>query len=159
MDAGLAGHGRDTPMFSFDGKQFNARVVAAHDADTVRVVYDTEHEGYKQLILRLYGIDAPEIRSSNKDEKAAAVRARDALLNMMLPGKFPEGYAEKQVTAVLDKHVALVKVVCRACDKYGRVLAELYDAQGSSKESFNDKLIKAGHAKAYFGKTKQAWGV
>ena len=43
----------------------------------------------------------------------AAVRARDALqlLNMMLPGKFPERCAEKQVADVLDKHVALIKVV------------------------------------------------
>ena len=151
-------HGKETPMFSFDGKEFVARVVSVHDGDTVHVVYNTEHEGYKQLILRLYGIDTPEIRTADPKEKKAAVRARDALLDMMLTGKFPEGYAEKQVTQVLDEHVVLVRVVCRKADKYGRVLAELYTTADTAKEhSFNQQLVDAGHAKSYFGKTKEVW--
>lgn len=156
MHAAFLGHGRKTPMFSFDGKEFLARVVGCHDSDTVRVVYDTEQDGYKQLILRLQGIDAPEIRSSDPKEKKAAVAARDCLLSMMLQEPVAEGMTEKEVTALLDSHCVLVAVVCKTFDKYGRVLGELHN-EGKTGGSFNQRLIDLGHAKPYFGKTKEAW--
>ena len=145
-------------MFSFDGKEFVARVVRCHDADTIRVVYNTENDGYKQLILRLYGIDAPEIRSKNLKEKKAAAKARDALLEMMLRVPVQPGMTEKEVTALLEGQCVKVKVVCKPADKYGRVMAYIYALDDVQTEhSFNDALVDNGFAYPYFGKTKQAY--
>lgn len=126
--------------------------------DTIRVVYNTQHEGYKQLILRLYGIDAPEIRSKDPKEKLAATQARDALLGMMLQEPVQAGMSEKQVDAVLDGRCVVIRVVCKAFDKYGRVLANLHSPDDIDQaRSYNSSLVELGHAKAYFGKTKEPW--
>ena len=37
MQVGFKAHGRTTPMFSFDGKQFAARVVGCHDSKFTHV--------------------------------------------------------------------------------------------------------------------------
>ena len=150
---------RTTPMFSWEGKQFEARLVSAHDGDTVRVVFQAEPGTYKQFILRLEGLDTPEITSHDPEERAAAVAARDRLLNLAAPEVFPAGsvpQASKAVEKLLHDEVVLVHLQTGAFDRYGRLLSKLWPlASPPPAKSINETLVAEGHAYRYFGKTKQ----
>ena len=154
-------HDRTTPMFGWEGRSFRARIVDAHDGDTVRVVFRTDDETYKQFILRLAGIDTPEINSKDLREAAAAVRARDRLLQLLAPRVFPGGaaYSKKDVLRLLHDEVVLVDIDLRTADKYGRTLAVLRPV-GTGKGdhvSVAETLVAEGHAKRYDGGHKEGW--
>lgn len=146
-------------MFSWEGRRFEARLVSAHDGDTVRVVFQAAPGDYRQFILRLEGLDTPEITSHDPDEKVAALAARDRLLNLAAPDVFhvdsvPQ--ATKAVEKLLHDNVVVVQVRTGAFDRYGRVLSELWPhASPPPAQSINETLVKEGHAYRYFGKTKQ----
>ena len=59
-----------------------------------------------RVSVRLNGIDTPEIKGKNEDEKTAAKNARDALSSL-----------------ILHKEVILKNV---STEKYGRLLADVY---------------------------------
>ena len=125
--------------------------------DTVRVVFQTDPGSYKQFILRLEGLDAPEISSHEPAEHAAALASRDRLLNLAAPGVFLQGkipQAQKAVEQVLHDNVVLVQVHTGAQDKYGRTLARVLTADGID---INSVLLAEGLACAYDGGHKQAW--
>ena len=85
--------------------------------------------------VRLAGIDTPESRTRDLEEKKLGLEAK-ALLS--------EFCSEGFVLHSLGK------------GKYGRILGVLYDTHG---ESINQKLIDAGLAVEYWGGTKtKVWG-
>lgn len=88
-------------------------------------------------VIRLMGIDTPEIKAKNATEKAAAVAARDFLRGL-----------------ILDK-VIIIK--CLEFDKYGRLLGNLFTTDNTTK-SLSELMIEKGHAKAYDGGKKEGWG-
>jgi micrococcal nuclease len=81
------------------------------------------------------GIDTPEMKSKNVNEKQAAVAARDFLSNL-----------------ILDK---IIIVECGDFDKYGRLLGELYFE--GNPVSLSKQMIEKGYAKAYDGGTKEGF--
>ena len=159
MDEEWRPHDRTTPMFSWEGRSFRARLVDAHDADTVRVVFRTDDESYKQFILRLAGIDAPEMNSKNVQEASAAVRARDRLLQLLAPGVFESAgpYSKKDVLRLLHDNIVLIDIDTKQYDKYGRLLAVVRPSGG--RISVADTLMAEGHAKRYDGGHKERWGL
>ena len=132
-----------------------ARLVAAHDCDTCRVVFDTEH-GMRQFIIRVYGIDGPEMNSKDPEEKLHAVLARNQFLEVAAPGVFSRHsqYTQKQIVEKLAVNLTLVTLELGQQDKYGRLLATVTSAQGVD---VGQRLIDTGSAHAYFGKTKEPW--
>jgi micrococcal nuclease len=86
--------------------------------------------------VRLSGIDTPELRTKNDDERKAALIVRDALADLIL---------QKDVTL---SHVTY--------DKYGRLLADVRFGE----IHLSHWLIENRFAVEYFGKTKmspQSW--
>lgn len=155
-------YGRKTPMFSWEGREFEARMVAAHDGDTCRVVFRVDDHSYKQFILRLEGIDTPEVNSKDPEEKKAAFAAKSRMLSLVAPGVFDErmSYSDKQVVEKLEHQVVLVHVLTGHYDKYGRLLARMYKTPYSSTDkSVNEILVTEGYAHSYDGGHKSAWHV
>lgn len=116
--------------FTLDGLIKTAKVIKVYDGDTITVVFKHNDE-YNKWNCRIYGIDTPEIKSQNPEEKKAGIIARDFLKNLIL---------EKIVT-----------IECLDFDKYGRLLANIF---------YNDKnimkiMIENNYAKLYFGGTKE----
>ena len=126
-----------TAKFTLLGHKTYAKCVYVYDGDTVHVVFKMPNgnECYK-WVVRMNGIDTPEMKSKNVTEKKAAVLARDFLKEQ-----------------ILDK---IIIVDCLEFDKYGRLLAELYTE--GNPVSLSRQMIEKGHAKAYDGGTKEGWG-
>lgn len=118
--------------FSLACMACKARVASVYDGDTITLVFKLQ-EQYVKWSCRLEGIDTPEMKSKNAEEKASAVKARD-----FLRGK------------ILDK---VVDVVFGDFDKYGRLLAKV----SIDDLDINKLMLSEGYAKAYDGGTKEAW--
>lgn len=119
--------------WTFAGKTKSAKVVDVYDGDTVTIVMWVGMQRYS-FKFRLYGIDAPEIRTKNAKEKLAAVKSRD-YLGALIMGK-------------------RVKVVFSdSNDKYGRLMGTIY-VRGVD---INQKMVSDGHAKKYLGGKKEAF--
>ena len=132
----LVNYTHKTNKFSLNGYKTYAKCVHVYDGDTVHVVFrqPNNNECYK-WIIRLVGIDTPEIKSKNTAEKEKAVIIRDYLRGL-----------------ILDKIIILD---CLEFDKYGRLLGNIY-IEGS-EISISQNLIDKGYAKAYNGGTKELW--
>jgi micrococcal nuclease len=118
--------------FSLKDHVYNAKVINVYDGDTITVVFKFKDEFYKWN-CRLNGIDTPEMKSKDLNEKNAAIRARNFLREKIL-GK-------------------IVKLYCSDFDKYGRllVIVEYED------ENINNTMIDNGYGKYYFGGKKEDW--
>ena len=122
-------------QFGFDGETKKAKVVSVYDGDTIKVVFPFLRKLYK-FNCRILGVDTPEIRTRNKDEKEFGLKVRDELRKK-----------------ILNKVVTLK---CGEFDKYGRLLVNI---KLSDEETIKDWLINNNYAFAYDGGTKKKWKV
>ena len=113
---------------------YKANIVSVYDGDTVTADIDLGMEVWiKGAKLRLYGIDAPEVRGP---EKTQGIRSRDVLASML---------ADREV---------VVQTIEDKKGKYGRWLAVLW-VKGKGQWcpvdnwcSANDYLVSTGFAVA-----------
>ena len=111
-------------------KVYVTRIV---DGDTVDVDIDLGFGMiYKNQRVRMMGIDTPESRTRNLEEK--------------FYGKASKAHLKK----ILDGQE--VQLVSHDKGKFGRILGELY--VGNSNFSVNQQMIKEYHAVPYFGQSK-----
>ena len=109
------------PISSFAG-QF--KVVQVYDGDTVKVI-----ENGKEIIVRLVGIDAPEIsRIKHVPGQPFCLKAKEHLS-----------------TLVLNK---VVDIKFYAKDESGKLLGEIF----ADRANINIEMINAGLAEVYRGK-------
>ena len=100
------------------------------DGDTVDVDIDLGFDVVlKKQRVRLHGINAPESRTRDLEEKARGLAAKDF------------------VVSILKKHNNQFILHSQGVGKYGRCLGEIF--LGDVK--LNDLLITEGHAVAYQG--------
>ena len=117
--------------------RYQAQVTKVYDADTITADIDLGFHTWRlNEKLRLYGINAPEIRSNaNKkitsEEKQRGLAARDALRNRIL---------NKPITLCTIKANNKRREDKRG--KYGRYLAKIY----IDGENINDWLVAKGFA-------------
>jgi endonuclease YncB( thermonuclease family) len=131
----------NTPLFSLDnlgGKtkygMRPARLVGAHDGDTVSVVIRMYGENGSDCAVRfnvrMNGIDTPEMFSPVPEEKVNATLARNRLISILTRGiveLIPERkYTRNEINARLCEHTHIVYMKTHGMDKYGRVLADVY---------------------------------
>ena len=118
---------------------YKAELIRVVDGDTVDLIIDLGFDTSRKERFRLYGIDAPEMRT--KEGKEAKAWLWEAL---------------QPLEAIYVQTVQLSTKAKR--DKYGRFLAVLYDDLGDidanramktpvSPASINAKMIAEGHAK------------
>ena len=113
----------------------SGRVIKVYDGDTITIaskVPNLKHSLIYKFSVRLNGIDSPEIKSNNKDEKTIAIKARNALSSK-----------------ILQKDVYLKNI---KKEKYGRLLCDVY----LDKENINEWMIEERYAVNYDGGTKKS---
>lgn len=106
--------------------QYKAKIIDVYDGDTVTALVDLGFLSFREMKLRLYGIDTPELRGV---EKVEGKKVRDIVRGMIL---------DKEVTinSFKDKQ-----------GKYGRYLATIVLEDGLN---VNQWLVENGYAKPYF---------
>lgn len=122
--------------------EYAAQIVDVVDGDTVRMDVDLGFSIRQRMMLRLYGINTPEVVGASK---AAGLAAKDFLVTLLSNGT--QGMAGGPVCPIWRR--VTIKTFKDKGDKYGRLLALVFI--GDDPIPVNDKLIAAGHAKAYFG--------
>ena len=122
---------------------YNFRVISIDkvvDGDTIDVTIDLGFDLYKKERVRIAGVDTPEKRTRNLEEKALGLDAT-AWIKDKLEGAI-NGSDDLIIRTELDGGVG----------KYGRLLGWLYI--GDATVSLNEKMIDEGYAWAYDGGTK-----
>lgn len=116
---------------------FVKRVVKIVDGDTVDIEIDLGFDLTKKERVRLGGIDTPESRTKDLEEKAMGLEAKDYLTTLL------EGAPELIVTTEKD-------------GKFGRMIGTLYMSSEcvEAGESINQAMIDDGFAWEYDGGTK-----
>ena len=123
---------------------YNFRVTEINrvvDGDTIDVTIDLGFDLYKKERVRIAGVDTPEKRTRDKEEKALGLDAT-AWMKEKLEGAI-KGDDELTIRTELKGGVG----------KYGRLLGWLY--VGDNDFSLNEQMITEGYAWEYDGGTKQ----
>ena len=123
---------------------YNFRVTEINkvlDGDTIDVTIDLGFELYKKERVRVAGVDTPEKRTRNLEEKALGIDATN-WLKEKLEGAI-NGDDDLVIRTELEGGVG----------KYGRLLGWLYIGDGSV--SLNEEMIGEGYAWPYDGGKKQ----
>tara|TARA_B100000963_G_scaffold66285_1_gene54461 strand:- start:4 stop:471 length:468 start_codon:yes stop_codon:yes gene_type:complete len=122
---------------------YNFRVTEINkvlDGDTIDVTIDLGFELYKKERVRIAGVDTPEKRTRNLEEKALGIDATN-WLKEKLEGAI-NGDDDLVIRTELEGGVG----------KYGRLLGWLYIGDGTV--SLNEEMIGEGYAHPYDGGTK-----
>lgn len=159
MDELLKCVDKDISCFSLEGREIKAKITNVYDADTCRAVFYLADKLVKYTI-RLKGIDTPEIRPRKtvefrEQEIKAAKKSRNRFIQLCTDQsiEIEKEYKKKEIQNLIDNNKKIVILKCHEFDKYGRLLATIYE--DTNKNSFNQTLIDEGYAYGYNGGTKQ----
>ena len=123
---------------------YNFRVIEINrviDGDTIDVTIDLGFDLYKKERVRVAGVDTPEKRTKDEEEKALGYDATHWL-------------QEKLEGAISGEDELIVRTeLVGGVGKYGRLLGWLYI--GDAELSLNEQMIEEGYAWPYDGGTKQ----
>ena len=123
---------------------YNFRVIEINrvvDGDTIDVTIDLGFDLYKKERVRVAGVDTPEKRTRDDEEKALGLDA-----TYWMKAKL-EGAIDG------DDDLVIRTELVGGMGKYGRLLGWLYI--GDAELSLNEQMIEEGYAWAYDGGTKQ----
>ena len=111
------------------------------DGDTIDVIIDLGFDLAKTERVRIAGVDTPEKRTRNLEEKALGIDATEWLKDKL------EGAIDG------DDDLVIRTELIGGVGKYGRLLGWLYI--GDADVSLNEQMIDEGYAWEYDGGTKQ----
>ena len=123
---------------------YNFRVIKINrvvDGDTIDVTIDLGFDLFKKERVRVAGVDTPEKRTRDLEEKALGIDATNWLKN----------HLDSAITG--EEDLIIRTELVGGMGKYGRLLGWLYI--GDTELSLNEKMIEEGYAWAYDGGTKQ----
>jgi len=117
---------------------YNATCTRVVDGDTVDAMIDLGFGVHVKKRIRLAGINAPESRTRDKQEKILGLAAKERLVE------------------ILDGAANHFELESQELGKYGRVLGRLQIDKIAGKDVItkvcvNDLLVKEGHAVEYDG--------
>tara|TARA_A100001011_G_scaffold224374_1_gene232313 strand:- start:660 stop:1004 length:345 start_codon:yes stop_codon:yes gene_type:complete len=107
---------------------YAVEVIRVVDGDTVDVQIDLGFNVWHKCRVRMVGINAPESRTRDKEEKKRGLAAKDWLANQF--------YTE-----------ANIELHSKGKGKFGRVLGEFY----IDDININQLMVDKGHAVEYYG--------
>jgi|TARA_Y100000034_G_scaffold114338_1_gene150355 micrococcal nuclease len=110
---------------------YSAEVTRVVDGDTVDAFVDLGFDMHSKQRVRLFGINTPECRTRDKEEKKRGLAAKARLKEMLSE----------------EKNKCVIKTRLDKKGKFGRVLGVLY----VNDKDLNTQLVKEGHAKKYYG--------
>ena len=111
------------------------------DRDTIDVTIDLGFDLYKKERVRIAGVDTPEKRTRDLEEKALGIDATNWLKEKL------------ESTLAGDDELTIRTELHGGVGKYGRLLGWLYI--GEESISLNEQMIDEGYAWPYDGGTKQ----
>ena len=111
---------------------YRMKVTKVVDGDTFDIVIDLGFDTLRKGRVRLYGVNTPESRTTNLEEKKMGLAAKE----------FTDQWIKKagskiKIETILDKN-----------EKYGRILARVWNEVGAC---LNTDIVSAGLAREYFG--------
>tara|TARA_B100000287_G_scaffold159742_1_gene150589 strand:+ start:264 stop:680 length:417 start_codon:yes stop_codon:yes gene_type:complete len=111
------------------------------DGDTIDVTLDLGFSLTKKERVRIAGVDTPEKRTRDKEEKILGIDATN--------------WMKEKLTETIkgDEELTIRTELVGGVGKYGRLLGWLY--VGESDISLNEQMIDEGYAWCYDGGTKQ----
>jgi micrococcal nuclease len=113
---------------------YKAEVISVYDGDTITVMIDQGMKHFARVKVRMIGINTPEIRTKDLQEKERGYAAKD-YLKSRIEGK-----------------TIVINTVKKG--KFGRWLGVIWiyeDGMEELGESLNDEMIRVGHAVSYDG--------
>ena len=113
--------------------EYKAKIRRWVDGDTVDVTLDLGFDILYNNRIRLLGIDTPESRTRDLEEKKLGLAAKDRVKELCPVGS-----------------TVTVKTTKDGRGKFGRILGEIYVGD----VNVNKLLIEEGHAVEYFGGKK-----
>ena len=120
--------------------EYRCTVVKIVDGDTVDVDIDLGFGVWmKKQRIRLYGIDTPESRTRDLEEKKYGLAAKEFLTGMLD-----------------DKAGITLKTHKDKEGKFGRILGELWRNTNYADQSINEYMIEKHHAVRYMGQSKES---
>ena len=123
---------------------YNFRVTKINrviDGDTIDVTLDLGFSLTKKERVRIAGVDTPEKRTRNLEEKELGIDATNWLKDKI------------KDTLTGDNELTIRTELVGGVGKYGRLLGWLY--VGDDDYSLNEQMITEGYAWPYDGGTKQ----
>tara|TARA_R100000908_G_C3630687_1_gene71695 strand:+ start:120 stop:545 length:426 start_codon:yes stop_codon:yes gene_type:complete len=111
-----------------------SKVIKVVDGDTIDVMLDLGFDIMYKSRVRLYGIDTPESRTSDKEEKKYGMLAKKFLKEALTSGT----------------KIAIKTYKGEETGKFGRILGDVF----VDGKSVNMALCKAHHAVGYYGQNK-----
>ncbi len=110
--------------------EYNAKLIRVIDGDTIDASIDLGFDVWVKKRIRLYGIDAPESRTRDLEEKKKGIETKERL------------------QALLDANEGAFVVRSEGVGKYGRCLGVII----IDGDNINESLVKEGYAKEYLKK-------
>ena len=118
------------------------KIVKVLDGDTIDVLIDLGFDLFKKERVRIAGVDTPEKRTRDLEEKALGIDATNWLKKKL----------EDTIAGDGDELTIRTELV-GGTGKYGRLLGWLYINEDAL--SLNEQMITEGYAWEYDGGTKQ----
>lgn len=116
--------------------EYRAKINRIIDGDSIVVDIDL---GFNTWInnkhVRLYGIDTPECRTKDLDEKARGNMAKSRVESLIQPGD-----------------LVYIKTILNKSEKFGRVLGEIFNDE---EININMTLLQENLAVPYLGQSKE----
>jgi len=120
--------------------EYNAKCIKVVDGDTADFLVDLGFDTWKKVRVRFAGINTPETRTRDKEEKEKGLKAK------------------ARVQEIMDMNENKVMLNVHGIGKFGRALADiLVESVGTVADrsmtltNVNQLLIKEGHGKEYSG--------
>ena len=120
--------------------EYKVKITRVVDGDTVDAEVDLGFDTFIKDRIRLMGLDTPESRTRNKKEKALGLAAKAYLKELLRE----------------NKGDIILRTSKEGKGKFGRILGTLLIYDGMT--SVNQMLIDEGHARDYFGGSKDEQG-
>ena len=118
--------------------EYKCKVKRVVDGDTMDVILDLGFDIHHAVRVRMAGIDTPESRTRDKDEKAR--------------GKLSKAFLKESIKG---KKIILKTKIKDAKGKYGRVIAEVWaEFEEGSLLNINELMIKECYAVKYNAENK-----
>lgn len=111
---------------------YKIKVTRVVDGDTIDAEIDLGFDLKLNKRIRLYGINTPETRTRDKEEKKRGLAAK------------------KFLQQIVDEQEGVLFLKSLDQGKFGRCIGVLFE-RDFDDQSINDVLVQEGHAVEYFG--------
>lgn len=117
--------------------EYRCKLIKVIDGDTIDIDIDLGFGVWmKNQRIRMHGIDTPESRTRDLEEKKYGLAAKAFL------------------TEMLDDSHLILKTHKDERGKFGRILGEVWRTTDFADQSINNYMIEKHHAVAYHGQSK-----